>query len=260
MREINRNNKIWQDIMFNELADEFVEVLEGKRLPCDVGLFIDSLRSPGHDRFAILDLGCGIGRLFPHFSKTGTIVVGLDYAPKLVMRAGITARPFRNVIVVCYEMSKLRDLFPQSSFDLVVRAYTSLGYFKVGVEAEILDQCRELVRPGGKLVIDTFNASYFEAKRPNPRITTLLSFSLVEDYNWDPELGVIRCVWRYNYKDGRDPKEINFILDGYDLDRIDKLLQLTGWRREGLFRDLSTNAVADSVTSERLVVVAERTE
>jgi SAM-dependent methyltransferase len=260
MCEMDKSDVLWQDLMFSKLADEFVELLEEKSLPGDVELFIRSLRSPSHDRFAILDLACGTGRLLPQLSETGTIVIGLDNSPKLVVRAGIAARLLKNATVICCDMRQLLDLFPQGSFDLVVRAFTSLGYFKEGVEADILAQCRQLVGPSGKLVVDTFNASWFEAVRRPPRTTQLRTFSLVEEYNWDSNCGVIRCIWRYNYHNGT-VKEIPFMLDGYNLDRIDKLLRDTGWRREGLFGDLSiAKAVADSESAkaERLVVVAVR--
>ena len=261
MNENKNRNLSWQDSMFNELADEFIEVLEAKPLPSDVGLFLESLRSDTRNRFAILDIACGIGRMFPHLSKAGTVVVGLDYYPKLIVEAAKRASLLPNVSVVCHDMRNLRKLFPCRSFNLVVRAYTSLGYFPPETEADILTQCHDLVVPGGKLVVDTFNSEWFRTVRSSRTVKKQFgSFEVEEEYHWDAELCLIRCMWRYNLSTA-EKREIRFTLDGYDIAAIDKLLFQTGWKREGLFEDLSISSRGvDSSKMERCVVVAGRVD
>lgn len=256
MAKNSNGSQQWQYKMFIEGASEFIEILKYKSLTSDITLFIHSLRSQNQKRFAILDLGCGVGRLFPYLSEVGTIVVGSDYSPPLVAEAVKTARMLPNVTVVLHDMKNLRELFPPKSFDLVIRAYTSLGYFPPDIEADILDQCHELVVPGGRLVVDTFNSEWFRKAGALKRSEPLHTFELEEEYNWDTERDAIRCMWRYKFADGR-VKENPFRLDGYDISRIDRVLGETGWKREGVFQDLSlSKKITDTAKTERLIILA----
>ncbi|MBE9179337.1 class I SAM-dependent methyltransferase [Oculatella sp. LEGE 06141] len=248
----------WQDEMFIDLADCFLEILKSKKLPSDIKYFLQSLSPSTNNRLAILDLGCGSGRLFPILSEISTLVVGIDFSPKLIEEANGIARTLPNVLTVCHDMRQIRNLFPSGTFNMIVRAYTSLGYFEPSVEAAILSQCAELVEPGGKLIIDTFNANKFKISGSFERETNIGNFSLVEQYKWDSTLNLISCLWKYVFEENRI-YEIPFHLDGYDVERIDALLAETGWCREKLFQDFSTTSPLDpSINSERIVVVAKR--
>jgi len=249
----------WKETMFKELADEFVEILKIKPISGGFRDFLKQLELVSSNRLAILDLGCGVGRLFPHLSEVGTMVIGVDYSEKLTTEANQIACTLPNVSVLLYDMRKIGALFPDSSFDLVIRAYTSLGYFSVEEETGILSQCAKLVNPGGQLIIDTFNADWFRNKRDSfKRISPVGSFELEEEYNWDSGKHSISCVWRYKKQNGSQ-EEISFDLDGYDIHRIDNMLVETGWSRERLFKDfIPSGEVDDSTKTERLVVIAKR--
>lgn len=257
--KVSRNQEqSWKDKMFKELAPEFVDILKAKSLHGDVTSFVKKFRSGSVNRFAILDLGCGVGRLFPHLSEAGTLVVGLDYSDRFVSAATKVARTLPNTTVILHDMRNLNSILPTNSFDMVIRAYTSLGYFSAEVETKILTQCSQLVVPGGRLIVDTFNAEWFRAKGTLKRSSSIGCFELEEEYVWDASNNAIACVWRYKYSGGRID-EIPFILDGYDIHRIDDILSKSGWSREALFRDLSPlDEIAEGAESERLVVVAQR--
>lgn len=248
----------WKQQMFMESAEDFIEILEAKPISKTLKQFVNHLKPASPNRFAILDLGCGIGRLFPALSEVGTIVIGIDYSEELVTKANKIACSLQNVIVLLRDMRELGDIFQDASFDLVLRAYTSLGYFTVDSEMSILSQCAKLVKPGGHLVVDTFNADWFKSNGVLKRNSLIGSFELEEQYYWEPSKYSISCLWRYNRKGGLST-DIPFILDGYDLTRIDYILEQTGWCREGVFSDMDiSKRLTTTSEAERLVVVARR--
>jgi len=246
--------------MFMEFSEDFIEILEAKPINKTLKIFVNHFKQDSSNRYTILDLGCGTGRLFPALSEVGTIVVGLDYSEDLIIKANKTACSLQNVITVLYDMRELGNIFQDGSFDLVIRAYTSLGYFTEDTEMSILSQCAKLVSPGGHLVVDTFNADWFKLNGVFKRNTQLGSFELEEQYQWEPNKNSISCLWKYNKK-GNKSKNISFTLDGYDLSRIDYVLEQTGWHREEVFSDIDISKRLNKTTSaERLVIVARRCE
>lgn len=244
--------------MFRLYASDFAEILEARPVSSDLRSILRG-NGKSNERFAVLDLGCGTGRLLRPLSELATVVVGLDYSPELLSVAARTAQKLSNIVLVRGDARHLTDLFPRGEFDAVVRAYTSLGYFPRHIESKILKQCATISRPGAKVLVDCFNQTWFAKNKVIARTSSLKSFTLEETYEWDDKLQVISCLWRYVRP--TDIAEIQFSLDGYDVDAVSRLLWETGWQPTAFFDDLTSCQHVDAPTeNERIVAVATRRE
>lgn len=108
----------------------------------------------------VLEAGCGEGYGADLLAEVAELVVGLDYDalaarhvarsyPRVAMaRANLVALPVRSAAIdVVVTMQVLEHLWDQSGF---------------------LDECRRVIRPGGKLVLSTPNRLTFSPGRDTP--------------------------------------------------------------------------------------------
>jgi SAM-dependent methyltransferase len=240
--------------MFIDGSREIAEILDARRVPAGFEDFVRAVATSPPRR--ALDLGCGSGRLLKQLAGLAGMAVGLDYSATLAAVAARANEDCSNVLVVTADMRHLESLFPPHSFDLIIRAYTSLGYFDFATETSILRQCATLARPGAVVAVDTFNAAWLRAAGPVHRSRTFASFELVEDYAWDEARCAIAARWTYVYP-AHPPKLIEFSLDGYDVARVRNLFEASGWTGAQFFSDFSRDlAEGDDTEAERIVGVA----
>ncbi|MGZ5314127.1 MAG: class I SAM-dependent methyltransferase [Solirubrobacterales bacterium] len=102
----------------------------------------------------VLDVPCGFGRHAVPLARAGYRVVGVDRSEALLEEARRRAgdeRPRPELVAADY-----REL-PQKneSFDAAVNLFTSLGYLGAEEDVRVLAEIRRVLRPGGRLVIET---------------------------------------------------------------------------------------------------------
>lgn len=103
----------------------------------------------------VLDLCCGGGRHLAGLEPRGMTGVGLDYSRDLLALARNKAL---GAPLVRGDMRSLP--FCESSFDAVLHLFTAFGYFDDDRENErVLHEVAHVLRPGGRYVLDLFNAS-----------------------------------------------------------------------------------------------------
>lgn len=126
-----------------ELYDRFTRILEAPGSP--VNRWVQ--RHLGHGLRA-LDAGCGAGRYTDELASRYTEVVGVDAAPAMIEIAQ-RDRPRSNTR---FENRDVCTLSPEQDgvFDLVFAFSTVLH---VGSPTHVLPRLRELVAPGGKLLL-----------------------------------------------------------------------------------------------------------
>ena len=117
-------------------------------------------RLAGPDRLrpgaAVLDLGCGHGRIANRLAGHGVDVTGLDVSTVFLdhARADAAARG----VDVRYLEGDMRALPWTADFDVVVNWATAFGYFDDDTNRGVLAQVHRALRPGGLLVMDLNNA------------------------------------------------------------------------------------------------------
>lgn len=126
-----------------ELYDAFIGAIDNEGSPTRTWL---TSNLPGGDR--IIDIGCGNGRNCRLVADSYAEVLGIDVSPRVID----LARTKDNPSNVRYEVHDIHELFPDDvgTFDAV---FSTNGVFSMGDVSAVLPQLRELVAPGGRLVV-----------------------------------------------------------------------------------------------------------
>jgi SAM-dependent methyltransferase len=103
----------------------------------------------------VLDLACGHGRIANRLATLGAQVTGLDATAEFLRLARAEAAELG--VTVDYVEGDMRRLPWQAEFDLVVSWFTSFGYFGDQDNRRILAQAHQVLRPGGRVVIELNN-------------------------------------------------------------------------------------------------------
>jgi SAM-dependent methyltransferase len=103
----------------------------------------------------VLDAPCGHGRISNRLAHRGIHVVGVD-----------ASTPFLDVArqagaEVDYRRGDLRELPVDGPFDAAVSWFTSFGYFDDDGNRQVLSEYRRVLRPGGRLLLETQNHDEF---------------------------------------------------------------------------------------------------
>lgn len=116
----------------------------------------------------LLDLCCGLGRHSGLLAERGYIVLGVDRDVGAIKQAR-QAHPLAT-----FEVGDVREITSDvaASFDLVTILWQSFGFFDAVGNARLLLNLHGLLRPGGVLILDVYDAAFF-AKHLQPREFTL---------------------------------------------------------------------------------------
>jgi SAM-dependent methyltransferase len=150
----------------------------------------------------VYDQCCGNGRTAIPLAKRGCQVVGVDQASAYIDSAQRHNVP--NATFVCGDAF---EYVVPSPVDAVVNLWTSFGYSVDNQRnAQMLESAYRSLKPGGKLVLDYFNALDRVTNR-HPGITRIASkagpVTLIRESDVDLVMGVIRQIWTYILPDGR---------------------------------------------------------
>jgi SAM-dependent methyltransferase len=154
---------------------------------------------------SLLDVCCGEGRHAIPLAARGYDVTGLDrdavalsVARERAETVGASAR---------FVQGDMRDLAASVTgpFDVCVCLWQSFGYFDAATNADILRQMRDVLRPGGWIILDIYHHDYFSthqgvsAQERNGRtITTSTRLDgrrLNVEINYGPDADPDRMEW-----------------------------------------------------------------
>jgi ubiquinone/menaquinone biosynthesis C-methylase UbiE len=103
----------------------------------------------------VLDVGCGTGTLALRCLERGALVTGLDSAKHMIEQSARRAEEAGmadRLTLVQDSVTQLRQHFPPQSFDVIVSTMV-LGEFPRQYLDFVMQDCRALLRPGGRLII-----------------------------------------------------------------------------------------------------------
>ncbi|GMV96629.1 MAG: hypothetical protein AMXMBFR83_09910 [Phycisphaerae bacterium] len=118
----------------------------------------------------ILDVGCAVGCHAIAFARKGHQTWGVDILPRMIQRGREVADSLglsRRVHLVEGDIRRLETCFDEGFFDAAV-ACNIFEHLDDAALSEVLAGLRRVVRPGGRLVIETSPGRYyywFEPKR-----------------------------------------------------------------------------------------------
>jgi SAM-dependent methyltransferase len=216
------------DILFDELYLRTYAPLQDPAEAEEHALALANLLSltAGAD---VLDCPCGYGRYAIPLARAGFHVVGSDRSPALIAeaerRAGGTAWPR-------FVQADYRELpFEDASFDCVLNLFSSLGYWGEEGDRRAIGEFRRVLRPGGKLVIETMHRDRLMAAY-NPRSWQELPDGslVVEERMFDYERGTIAVRHELVERTG-GRRSVPYELRVYTATELIELVRLAGFEQ-----------------------------
>ncbi|MEO8562801.1 MAG: class I SAM-dependent methyltransferase [bacterium] len=130
----------------------------------DVGFYLEETERAGASS-AVLEVGCGTGRLTLPLARAGHEVTGIDLSPAMLARARekLAAEPpeIRARVTLLETDARRMELSTTPAFDLAIVPFRVMQHLgAIEDQLEVLARVRERLRPGGRLVFDVFNPHY----------------------------------------------------------------------------------------------------
>jgi SAM-dependent methyltransferase len=137
----------------------------------DVPFYLRLARQSADAGHAVLDLGCGTGRVTLPIAREGIETVGLDNAPAMLDVARRKAAA--EALDVPWIEADMRDFQIDRSFGLIIIPYRSFLHLLTGEDQmSCLASVREHLVPGGRFALNFFTPR-FRDERSSPVISRL---------------------------------------------------------------------------------------
>jgi SAM-dependent methyltransferase len=236
----------------------------------DVDFYLDEARRAGTSS-AVLEVGCGTGRLTLPLARDGHEVTGIDLSPAMLARAraklGAEA-PDTRARVTLLETDARRMALPATpTFDVAIVPFRVMQHF-VAIEdqLDVLTGVRTRLRPGGRLVFDVFNPSYSlmtrdrsaEAEdtpeRPLPDGRTVRRTVRVLAVHWVEQVSDLELIYYVRTGDRIERIVQAFQMRWFTPAELTHLLARAGFRLDAMLGGFDRRALDDG--SAEIVVVA----
>lgn len=203
---------------------------------------------------SILELGCGMGRLFPIFMKEAKEITGIDLSDELIDKGEKYFKlnnvnnakiEFINTDMCSFKMNK--------KYDLIVFALSVLKHLKTDIDRlEALKNAKNHLKQDGFIVID-HNAFLYTSKSTdwidvkNSLVVDWLPESIVIDgYQWKKSIEGEKDIllWRYNDSE-KTHFEVKFTTYRYDIDKLIQHLSELDLNHELILTEWGVNGLSN---------------
>jgi len=257
----------WTDKLFIERSDLFLKLMNQRWLHTDelINGITAVLRRYGISSGILLDLCCGNGRVSIHMAKKGFRAVGLDFSKTFLDDARRRADEHgvsKTVTFLEGDVRKLKEALRSSSesFDVVINAWTSVGFFSVKDDFNVFKQARELSRQGAILIIaETMHTEFLSAKFTPTSYTEINDIMMLKNRKYDPTTSKMNESWIFYEKSGENLKFIDRVeieLHVYSPSELTCLLRNAGWEPLAFYGSFSTLQPMSPLTSLNIVARA----
>lgn len=218
---------------------------------------------------AILDVGCGSGRVVLPLATGGLIVHGIDNNHAMLQRAydRITLQPDAYNTLTLHEGDVLTTDIADIQFGMILLTYNMLMHFhKQDHQLNLLRRMRELIADDGVLVIDLPNAGEMFATPDSDAVTLERTFIEPETGHMVMQQAVstldratqfMRVQWIYDEitGDGTVKRTIAPTVFRYFFPyEVQLLLMLTGFHVEHIYGDVDSSPYEDGCP--RMIILA----
>jgi len=182
----------------------------------------------------VLDLACGYGRHLVELERLGIHGAGVDLSDMLLAHARQYAR--RDGLPLRYVRADLRALPFCGSFDAAINFFLSFGYLSDDEDALVLRECLQVLRPGGRFLLDSWNAQrVIDGLRP--KVVEEREEAVITERSWyDPSSRRIEWASRAAFHDGTTEKW-ECSVRAYTPRELRRLVAAVGFREVELFGD-----------------------
>jgi len=259
--------KDWTKKLFIERSDLFLKLMNQRwsRTEALTDGMVKVLGDFGITKGSMLDLCCGNGRISVHMAKKGFRAVGIDMskdflddALKKAIEHGISER----VTFIQGDVRKLKSLVRKTPkrFDIVVNAWTSIGYSSPNADLSMFRQARESSRKGAVLfVVETMHSEYLSLKFTPTSYTEIDGMLMLENRKYDPKTSQMNAAWSFYKKRGEDLEfidRIEYETHTYSINELCILLRKAGWETVATYESLTTLQPMNPLTSMNIVAKA----
>jgi 2-polyprenyl-3-methyl-5-hydroxy-6-metoxy-1,4-benzoquinol methylase len=264
---LSRSMNDWVRKLFIEHADLFLRSMDARwsRTEEIVDGMIRLLNGFGIASGNLLDLCCGNGRISVHMAKRGFKALGVDISKPFLEDAKKKAKENKlsdSVTFLEGDVRRLKKIIGdnQGPFDVVVNAWTSIGYYSQKDDLRIFKQARELSREGAILfVAETMHSDFLSVKFTPTSYAELDNIVMLENRKYDPTTSQMSTSWAFYRKQGQDLRfiaSVDLDLHAYSLYELASLLRNAGWETVASYGSLSTLQSMSPLTSLNIVAKA----
>jgi SAM-dependent methyltransferase len=257
----------WVKKLFIERADLFLKLMNQRWAKTEelVNGIVKVLNSCGITSGNLLDLCCGNGRISVYMARKGFRAVGVDISKAFLEDAKKKASEHGVTNMVAFlegDVRRLTEVVGKLSqpFDVVVNAWTSIGFYSEKDDLSIFKQARELSREGAILFItETMHTEYLSLKFTPTSYAEIDSIMLLENREYDSITSQMNTCWRFYKKHGND---LDFIDEAkishhiYSFSELSLLLKKAGWDVMACYGSLLTLQAMSPLTSLNIVAKA----
>ena len=225
---------------------------------------INTVQSKANQPIKVLDTACGTGQHAIALSKLGYEVSAADFSTEMVAITKKNAELAKSDLdVKKVEFGELSNSFIEAQFDVVLCLGNSLPHVlnEDGL-AQTLNDFREIIKPGGKLIIQNRNFDKIMSK--NDRWMSPQTYKdeeytniFIRFYDFDPDGRLTFNLIVLVSQDGENFQQqvISTRLWPMEKDTLVNYVQNSGFKEIRLFGDLSGNEYATE-ESKNLVITA----
>jgi ubiquinone/menaquinone biosynthesis C-methylase UbiE len=230
----------WTKKLFIERSDLFLKLLDERWAKTEdvVDGMAKLLRGFGISSGRLLDLCCGNGRFSIHMAKKGFEVVGVDFSKAFLEDARRKAEEHEVSDRVTFLEGDVRNLRKvvgniARSFDVVVSAWTSVGYFSQDDDVSMFKQARQLsAKNAVLLIVENMHSDFIAMKFTPTGFQEVGDIVLLENRKYDATTSQLVADWIFYKKVGEDLKFIDRVTienHVYSQSELSSVLRKAGW-------------------------------
>ncbi len=202
---------------------------------------------------SIMEIGCGMGRLFPIFMKTAELIAGIDLSTKMLSKAQHFLENSSPNIMVHLQEADMRSFSLGEKYDLIVVALSVLKHLRTGEDRfKTLENAKNHLKEDGFILIDNTpflytskNTDWIDAK-DSMVAKWLPDSSVLEGYEWKKSVedDLERLEWRYR-DSGETQFEVDFTTYRYDTEDLVRHITDLELSYEVLLTEWGVNGITD---------------
>jgi len=258
----------WTRKLFVEHSDLFLKLLNERWSKTEevVNGMLKVLSGFGIKSGNVLDLCCGNGRISVYMAKKGFKAVGVDFSKAFLEDARKKAEEHKvshNVTFLEGDVRNLKKVVGDvlQPFNVVVNAWTSIGYFSKDNDVSMFKQARELSRKDAVLIIaETMHTDFLAVKFTPTGYQEVGDIVLLENRKYDPTTSQLKANWTFYNKREENLEFIDRIeIENhvYSQSELSSVLRKAGWEPVAFYGSFLTLQSMNPLTSLNVVARAK---
>jgi len=237
----------------------------------DVGFFVEGALASGG---AVLEVGCGTGRVLIPTARAGVAISGVDISPQMlaVCRQRLSQESRRVQERVSLFQADMRDFQLSQTFQLVTMPFRPFQHLITTVDQmACLERVRAHLDKGGRLILDLFNPS-LQALLGETGVETEegTAFTMpdgrrvtrsvkINDRDYFKQVNQVELIYYVSYPDGREKRLVHAFgmryLFRYEAEH---LLERCGFAVEQLYADYDRAPYGSQYPGELIFIARKR--